>query len=388
LPDGQDRIVMASFFRPGSDASVRLEERTWSDERVRSWLAAETVAIRIDGREKRGLVFRHEVLAFPTIVFLEPDGDEIDRIVGYVGPDDLLSVTEQIGRGERLLQWQREALVRKTDDPFARQAHGSRCSEQGLHELALEHFLWCWDHGLEHDPSYVGMRSSWLVWEIAQLAPDHEPALAALNERRSACLDALLSGDIEIDPAVGHARDLAMIDRMLDRQQDTLRAWDDLAALEDDPVRAAARERLFPEAAIAMLEVRRYEDVVRGMGGDPAAYAARLFEQRRDLQDVAAEGLDETTRQQLLQHTVEVAARGYAALLGLGRRDEARALMSRIADFQPTDETFLTLAELAAEHAGDARNEVLDELVDRAKAEEVGPVNGLLIELTIQRHHR
>jgi hypothetical protein len=31
---------------------------------------------------------------------------------------------------------------------------------------------------------------------------------------------------------------------------------------------------------------------------------------------------------------------------------------------------------------------VLDELVDRAKAEEVGPVNGLLIELTIQRHHR
>lgn len=48
----------------------------------------------------RELAYRFGIRSYPTIVVVAADGSELDRIVGYHGPDDFLTSLEQIDRGD------------------------------------------------------------------------------------------------------------------------------------------------------------------------------------------------------------------------------------------------------------------------------------------------
>lgn len=45
--------------------------------------ASKTVCVKLDGDEQKGLVKRFEVAAYPTLILLGPDGQELRRAVGY-----------------------------------------------------------------------------------------------------------------------------------------------------------------------------------------------------------------------------------------------------------------------------------------------------------------
>lgn len=58
------------------------------------------------------------------------------------------------------------------------------------YERALEHFAWCYDHALELDGSWCGVRGSFLVGYWVKLAEVYPSAEEALLERfRAACRD-------------------------------------------------------------------------------------------------------------------------------------------------------------------------------------------------------
>jgi thiol:disulfide interchange protein len=67
----------------------KMDAETYSDARVIN-RSEQMVFIRVDGDSRGDLVSKYNVDGYPTAVFLNPDGSEKHRVVGYKGPDDFL----------------------------------------------------------------------------------------------------------------------------------------------------------------------------------------------------------------------------------------------------------------------------------------------------------
>ncbi len=56
-----------------------------------------------DSSEGKALIDHYKVFGFPSIVFVDSDSAEIDRIIGYLPPEEFLSELHRIQRGENTL---------------------------------------------------------------------------------------------------------------------------------------------------------------------------------------------------------------------------------------------------------------------------------------------
>lgn len=93
-------LIMLDFYTDWCSWCKRLDRDTFSDARVRKELAA-IVALRLNA-EKAGeqLAVSLGVGSYPTIVFLDAEGDEVDRVLGYLPPDKFLERIRRIRTGD------------------------------------------------------------------------------------------------------------------------------------------------------------------------------------------------------------------------------------------------------------------------------------------------
>jgi thioredoxin-related protein len=75
-----------------------MDRESFSDPAVQKFLRQNTIAIHIDAAQHPELVSRYQVLGYPTFVFVNADGDEVGRIVGYVPRQQFLAKASQIAQ--------------------------------------------------------------------------------------------------------------------------------------------------------------------------------------------------------------------------------------------------------------------------------------------------
>ena len=99
----RDTVVMLEFYADWCNWCRRLETDTFSVPAVRRELE-EIVSMKMDA-EKDGADLAHQfgVDSYPTMVFLDPAGNEMDRILGYLPPDLFLRRIERIRAGDTFL---------------------------------------------------------------------------------------------------------------------------------------------------------------------------------------------------------------------------------------------------------------------------------------------
>ncbi len=104
-------VVMVEFYTDWCSWCRRLESDTFSDPRVREELGR-MVAMKVDA-EKEGLELARKfgVDSYPTTLFLDPDGNEMERILGYLPPDKFLLRVQRIRVGDTFL-----ACLRKLEE--------------------------------------------------------------------------------------------------------------------------------------------------------------------------------------------------------------------------------------------------------------------------------
>jgi thioredoxin-related protein len=98
-----DTVVMIEFFADWCGWCRRLETDTFTAPEVRRELE-KIVSMRRDA-EKEGadLAKKFGVDSYPTMVFLDPEGHEIDRILGYLPPEKFLRRVQRIRTGDTFL---------------------------------------------------------------------------------------------------------------------------------------------------------------------------------------------------------------------------------------------------------------------------------------------
>ncbi|MCK5378693.1 MAG: thioredoxin fold domain-containing protein, partial [Acidobacteria bacterium] len=106
-------LVMVDFKTDWCTWCKRLDRDTFSDPAVVAELG-EVVALQLDA-EKEGVdsAERYGVRSYPTILFLDSAGNEVDRILGYLPPDAFLAEVQRIRAGDTF----NACLARLNEDP-------------------------------------------------------------------------------------------------------------------------------------------------------------------------------------------------------------------------------------------------------------------------------
>ncbi|MBL9087379.1 MAG: thioredoxin fold domain-containing protein [Planctomycetia bacterium] len=100
-----DGLVLVDLVTPTCRWCKVLERETFPDPRVGEALGP-TLCLRVEAGspEGAGLVRRFGVRGYPTILFLDGDGREVDRVVGFLAAERFAAEVARIRRGEGTLK--------------------------------------------------------------------------------------------------------------------------------------------------------------------------------------------------------------------------------------------------------------------------------------------
>jgi hypothetical protein len=321
-----------------------LDKNTWTDAAVIQLLEQKTVALRIDAEKEAALSKRYRIEAYPSVLLIKPDGTEIDRLVGYREPKAFLAdFSAALGGKDSISRAREKLMAAGTNDPSARMQFGVALAEKGRDAEALAEYLWCFDHGLEAGPAFTGVRVSFLLAHIKNLAAHYPPARQALETRRDERQAKMEAGSTDFQTV----QELVSLNGALDQKEKNFAVFDRL------PAGNRGRDIILALFADDFLEAKRYADVLQGTDGK-AAFKKAVDQFDRMLQSV---GKDSPMRGQMeemmRQMTVKAGAHSFEALAGLKRNQDGKELAGQILKFESSPATRTLLAE-AAKRAGNA----------------------------------
>jgi thiol-disulfide isomerase/thioredoxin len=338
------KIVLVDFYTTWCGPCKLLDKNTWTDAAVIQLLEQKTVALRIDAEKEVALSKRYKIAAYPSVLLIKPDGTEIDRLVGYRDPKVFLADFNDSLAGKDAVGRAREKLAAAgNNDPSARMQVGVALAQKGKDAEALEEYLWCFDHGLEAGPAFTGVRVSFLLSYIKQLADHYPPAGKALEARRDAAQAKVTAGATDYQTV----QDLVTLNNALGQKEKNFTVFDQL------PAGNKGKDVILRLYADQFLQAKRYSDVLEGTDGiSPFKKSVDRFDQMLNpigKDNPMRERMEETMR----QLTVNAGAQYFEALAGLKRNEEGRELARQILKFDSSPATRTVLVE-AAVRAGDA----------------------------------
>jgi len=77
------KIVMVDFTATWCGWCTKMKEEVFSTDDFKKVAGEKLVLVSIDADQNRSLVDKYKVEGFPTILFLDTDGREVTRVVGF-----------------------------------------------------------------------------------------------------------------------------------------------------------------------------------------------------------------------------------------------------------------------------------------------------------------
>ena len=180
------KIIMIDIFAEWCMPCRELDETVFSRDDVAQALI-DVITIRVDGDTDKGmeLIEKYNVTGFPTVLFLDPDGEEIDRISGYVSADEFILTVSEFQAGIGTLLALEKQLLQNPDNLDLRMECGERFALKGAKKKAVEHLSWVIEEDSENQKGYAS-RSHFALGKYLYLegTKDYKLALEHLHTLR------------------------------------------------------------------------------------------------------------------------------------------------------------------------------------------------------------
>ncbi len=149
-----------------------MDKTTWVDPSVVEWVAQNAIAVQLDGDTHRPLIEPFGIAAFPTMI-LEREGKELARTTGGRSATAMLRWLQTANARKKELD---VLLENKEPSNHERLDRAEMLARAGRDEEALNEFVWLWEHALERDAAWVGVRNSFLPRAMERLLKRYAPA--------------------------------------------------------------------------------------------------------------------------------------------------------------------------------------------------------------------
>ena len=105
INNNTDKLVLVDFETEWCVWCDRLDTDTYTDQRVIEFAKKNLISKKIDAEKNNGpqQKKKYRVMGYPTILLLDSEGNEIDRIVGYRPSDEFLNELNRIKNRENTL---------------------------------------------------------------------------------------------------------------------------------------------------------------------------------------------------------------------------------------------------------------------------------------------
>jgi len=340
----EGKIVLIDFYTTWYGPCKSMDQQTWRDPEVLKLLERKTISLKIDAEKETELAERYRIDIYPTVLLLRPNGTEVDRLVGFREPGQFIAAFNAALNGKDSVTRAREAVkTAGNDEAMARMALGRSLVEKQQYVEALDEYIWCFDHGLEKNPAFVGVRSSFLLSDIMALGRKYPPARETLEKWRDEREAAVISGT-----SVGTTvRDVVRLNEVLEQSDRNLTLFDRL------PAKSPSRVILLESVLDQLLNAKRYEEVLKDT--DPGAiFSSEVSRVDRTLASLQNNATTKDRVERVLrERTVSTGSHFFEALAGLHKDEEAKTLADQILKFDSTGTTKDKLVQ-GANRAGDA----------------------------------
>lgn len=91
----EDKFVMVDFYTSWCHWCRVLDQKTYSDPRV-SDLAKRMISVKVNAEAQPAVARQYRVTAYPTVVFIHPDGEARKVLRGFKPPEGFLPLMEQV----------------------------------------------------------------------------------------------------------------------------------------------------------------------------------------------------------------------------------------------------------------------------------------------------
>lgn len=124
----EKKILMIDFFTDWCKWCVELDRKVYTDKDVAEFANSYQINWKVDAEKGEGpeLAKKYGVGGYPTIVFVDSKGDEVDRIVGYIPAKDFLKRIKDFNEGTNTYGAITKTLKENPDDIKANYLLGER----------------------------------------------------------------------------------------------------------------------------------------------------------------------------------------------------------------------------------------------------------------------
>lgn len=194
----QNKIVMIDFVTDWCIWCKHLDMRVYNNKEVVDYATAHQVNWKTDAeKEGKDLAKKYNVTGYPTLVFVDADGNEIDKIVGFYPAPDFLEMVKKINNRQSTLSYFQLQYDNNKTDVKANLDLGTKLIENDKSADAKQHLNFV----VSRDPSNVSGYTDDAEFALAMITVKDKKPEAYISEV-SALLDKYPGTNLEKDAKI------------------------------------------------------------------------------------------------------------------------------------------------------------------------------------------
>jgi tetratricopeptide (TPR) repeat protein len=175
----EHKVLMVDVLTDWCKWCVELDNKVYSNPKVAEFANANQINYKMDAEKGEGVEFakKYKIKGYPTVLFLDGDGNEIDRVYGYYPAKDFYEMMVDYNKGVNTFSSLTAELVNDPNDILANLKIADKYIALGQTDDAKKHL----NKIIEVDPQNLSGKEDDAKYKLASIS-DKETIIPNLEE--------------------------------------------------------------------------------------------------------------------------------------------------------------------------------------------------------------